>query len=198
MSVRKLVLKTERLALVLATPDEASAVVAYLVRNKERFKSTEPPRRPDFYSVNTWKTVLKNSNLDFDEDRSVKFFVELLDEPGRFIGSVNFMHIMRGPFQACMLGYAIDADYEGKGLMAEAVTCGIQYMFDKKHLHRIFANHLPDNHRSAGLLKRLGFRVDGKTDEYLFIDGQWRPHVLNSLVNRDWAPRPEDAELFAL
>jgi ribosomal-protein-alanine N-acetyltransferase len=49
-------------------------------------------------------------------------------------------------------------------------------------LHRVQANHLPENQRSARLLQRLGFRVEGLAREYLYINGAWRDHVLTALT----------------
>ena len=44
------------------------------------------------------------------------------------------------------------------------------------------ANYIPENHRSARLLQRLGFRVEGLARNYLFINGAWRDHVLAALT----------------
>ena len=58
------------------------------------------------------------------------------------------------------------------------------------------ANYMPDNLRSAALLKRLGFEVEGLAKNYLYINGQWRDHVLTSLTNADWNPRADDEGFF--
>lgn len=47
------------------------------------------------------------------------------------------------------------------------------------------ANYLPQNQRSAALLKRLGFSVEGYARDYLKINGEWQDHILTSLVNSD-------------
>ncbi len=84
------------------------------------------------------------------------------------------------------MGYSLDKDYEGKGVMFEALQTAIQFMFEEKHIHRIMANHLPQNQRSANLLKRLNFVQEGIAKEYLFINGRWQDHILNSLTNLDY------------
>jgi len=55
-------------------------------------------------------------------------------------------------------------------------------VFESLRLHRVQANHLPENLRSARLLQRLGFRVEGSAHAYLFINGAWRDHVLTALT----------------
>jgi len=80
--------------------------------------------------------------------------------------------------------------------MFEAIKEGIRYIFNEKYIHRINANYLPENQRSANLLSRLGFKVDGSSSDYLFINGAWREHVFSSLTNLNWVPREEDKIMF--
>ena len=94
----------------------------------------------------------------------------------------------RGPFQACSLGYAVAERFEGQGLMREALEAAIQFVFNELSFHRIMANHLPENFRSAGLLNRLGFKTEGLAPDYLHVGGQWRDHVLTALTHSNWRP----------
>ncbi|MGC4064140.1 MAG: GNAT family N-acetyltransferase [Polyangiaceae bacterium] len=87
-------------------------------------------------------------------------------------------------FRACYMGYHVDKEYEGRGYMSEAVTAVIRYAFDELRLHRIMANYMPRNIRSARLLERLGFVREGLARDYLFIGNQWEDHVLTALTNQ--------------
>jgi len=109
---------------------------------------------------------------------------------GAVLGVANFSNVVWGPFCACFLGYHLDARWEGRGVMCEALTAALAYVFHDLGLHRVMANHLPENVRSARLLRRLGFVPEGYARDYLFIDGAWRDHVLTALTNpRPSAPR---------
>lgn len=66
-----------------------------------------------------------------------------------------------------------------------ALDALVAYAFGALGLHRVMANHLPDNERSAKLLARLGFEVEGLAKNYLFINGAWRDHVLTARTNAD-------------
>jgi ribosomal-protein-alanine N-acetyltransferase len=81
--------------------------------------------------------------------------------------------------------------------MAEALRTAIDYVFEKRHLHRIMANYLPDNKKSAAVLSRLSFRIDGTSPDYLYVNSKWETHVLTSLTNHKWTPRQEDSHLFS-
>ena len=99
------------------------------------------------------------------------------------IGFVNLNNIVRGAFQACHLGYALGEKYQSRGLMTEALRALIDYAFTDMQLHRIMANYISDNERSAVVLKNLGFVEEGRAQEYLKINGRWQDHILTSLIN---------------
>jgi starch phosphorylase len=80
--------------------------------------------------------------------------------------------------------------YTNHTLMQEALEAAIAYMFETQNLHRIMANYIPGNERSARLLERLGFEREGYAKAYLNIAGRWQDHVLTARVN----PRFETSE----
>ena len=109
------------------------------------------------------------------------------------IGDIALSEIVRGAFQACYLGYRIGAGYEGQGYVAESIARVVEYAFNALKLHRIMANYMPSNNRSAAVLRRCGFTVEGLARDYLRINGEWRDHVLTSRINPQWRPRDESS-----
>src|SRR5262249_50728813 len=147
-----------------------------------------PPRPVDFYTLGFHERGLQKALEEFDADQSLRLYVLRRGEEdtGSIIGAVNFDQFFRRAFQRCILGYSVDGACEGQGLLREALEAAIGYVFDELGFHRIEANHVPENLRSAGLLRRLGFDVQGYARDYLFIGGAWRDHVLNAKTN----PKP--------
>ncbi len=159
------------------------------LNDSERLREFEERNRAHLSPWGSTTGQIERWMEEFEAKRSIRFLVFLKDHPeGEIIGFCNFTQIFRGPFQACYLGYHIDAAHEGKGLMSEAVTRGIRYMFEEEKLHRIMANYMPSNTRSAQLLCKLGFKIEGLAEQYLLINGQWEDHVLTSLIHPDWQP----------
>lgn len=72
--------------------------------------------------------------------------------------------------------------------MTEALRLATCFVFDDLHMHRIMANHGPQNQRSARVLRRLGFVVEGYARKYLLVHGEWHDHVLTALTNDRWIP----------
>jgi [ribosomal protein S5]-alanine N-acetyltransferase len=175
-------LETERLVLTMPPPSEAPRVVDYVARNRTFLKPFEPTRPAEFYTVPFWEERLAVNRRELEDDRSMRLVMYSRAAP-LVIGFVNFNAFQRGPFQACLLGYSLDEHHQRKGLMYEALARAIAHVFGELRLHRIMANYLPDNARSARVLDRLGFVREGYARNYVHIDGRWRDHVLTSLVS---------------
>lgn len=182
-------LETCRLLLRLPNETDSIKIKAFDERNMEHlspWKSTIGKVKKDY------KSQIMQWNQDFKEGKSIRFLLFLKDNlEGEIIGFCNFTQIFRGPFQACYLGYHIDKNFEGKGLMSGAVATAIEYMFEQQNLHRIMANYMPSNEKSARLLQKLGFVVEGRAEKYLLINGQWEDHILTSKTNENWFPRAD-------
>ena len=171
-------------------PDDARALLDFQLRNYEHFTSTSPARSPDFASEAFWAERIALNQRNFEEDRGCTMY--LFEGAERIVGQVNLMNFVRGALQGCDLGYGIDAAHQGTGLMFWAVSQALRYAFDVLNLHRVQANHLPENQRSARLLARLGFQREGYAPKFLLIDGVWQDHVCNALCNDVWRPKAGD------
>ena len=178
-----LALSTERLVITLPREDQAAAMLAFVERNREHLKPWNPPEPQGLYTLTHWQDAVKNCAAAFDAKTAVRFWITPREQPDHVIGSIGYSQIARGPFCSCVLGYQIDREHEGQGLMLEALRVTNQYMFEQQKLHRIAANYRPENTRSGRLLAKLGFRIEGFAKDYLFIDGAWRDHILTSIAN---------------
>jgi [ribosomal protein S5]-alanine N-acetyltransferase len=183
---RQILLNTPRLILRLPNENDITQFQAFDERNRGHMS---PWRSATGKQEKDLKDQLIEWEQEFKEGKSIRFLLFLKEDPeGGIIGFCNFSQIFRGPFQACYLGYHIDAAFQGKGLMSEAVTKATKYMFEIQNLHRIMANYMPSNERSARLLHKLGFVIEGHAKQYLLINGQWEDHILTSLTNENWVP----------
>ncbi|KAF1043271.1 MAG: putative ribosomal N-acetyltransferase YdaF [Herbaspirillum frisingense] len=183
-------LTTPRLLLRGAGPDDAAALLAYRLRNRDHLQPWEPARPAAFHTLAATRQRLEEQAAQMQRGQALHLMLAPVSDPGTVIGECNFTNIVRGPFQACHLGFSIDAGAQGQGLMHEALTRALAYCFEALRLHRVMANHLPDNLRSARLLARLGFEQEGLARAYLHINGAWADHVLTSLINPAYGDAP--------
>jgi len=175
-------IETARLNISRLSRKDAQDVQAYYLANAAHLDPWEPQRSADFHQLSTCRARIEASLLEVAAGRAVKLVLRA-KASGALIGACNFNTIVRGPFQACTLGYSIAASAEGQGLMYEALSGAIAYMFEVEKLHRIMANYVPENKRSGALLARLGFEIEGRAKNYLHIGGRWRDHILTAKIN---------------
>lgn len=184
-------LHTARLRLLPASEDLAAEVAAFHRLNAAHLGPWDPPAPPDFATEAFQRQRLRQAASDMAAGTALRWWLQLLDEPSRLVGSVGLSQIARGPFHNAMLGYAIDAACQGRGLMREALEAAIAHAFAPEvNLHRIQANVRPENLRSIALLQRLGFEEEGLAREYLYIDGAWRDHRMLALRNAQFVGAP--------
>ena len=162
-----------------------------MARNAAHFAPWEPTRPSDFLTEAYWTDQAERALIGFRAGRMVRWVAFPRDDPERIVARANFSEVILGPFRSCLLGYQVDQACEGRGLMAETLEATIDFAFHRWNLHRIEANHVPDNVRSARLLQRLGFERVGVARNYLFIAGAWRDHVINQRIN----PRFDDGTM---
>ncbi len=175
-------LETKRTFCTIARAEHAELLYSYYRENRERLAPWEPLRDPSYYTAGEIEKRLTAGYEDFIRSGTLVPFIALDKESGETAGLCTFSNVVRGPFQACHLGYSVSGRLEGKGIMFEILSRTIDYVFEDLKLHRIMANYMPSNKRSGALLERLGFEREGYARSYLKIAGKWEDHILTSLV----------------
>lgn len=175
------VLKTDHANITLLGPQDAVLMQLYYVENWRFLKPWEPTRGESFFTTDGWRQTLARYNQNFLEGRSANFAALNLAQ-NEVIAVANFSSIVKSPAKSCNLGYSIAQKYQGNSLMYEILSTIIPYVMRTFDLHRVNANHMPNNERSAKLLRRLGFEREGYAREFLKIDGQWQDHILNAYI----------------
>lgn len=102
------------------------------------------------------------------------------------IGIFNLSQIFYHNFQNTILGCYTNITYHGQGYMREGLLQTVAYAFFKLKLHRIEANIICENKRSINFFKSFGFRHEGMSKNYLWVDGAWKDHEKLALTREDW------------
>ena len=93
--------------------------------------------KPDFYQ---WAIVLKE-----------------LNQP---IGSISVVN-SDDRVDMVEIGYCIGRNWWGRGIMPEALSAVMVYLFDEVGMQRIEAGHDPDNPASGAVLRKCGLQYEG-------------------------------------
>jgi ribosomal-protein-alanine N-acetyltransferase len=97
---------------------------------------------------------------------------------GRFAGQLTVTNIVGGSARFGQVGYWIDRQYAGRGVMPVAVSLMVDYCFAALGLHRMEVAIRPENVASLRVVEKLRLTEVGFAPKYLHIDGKWRDHRL--------------------
>lgn len=126
------------------------------------------------------------------EDFGFTFWAAELLETEELIG---FIGIVRTNFDAdfapCVeIGWRLAYPFWGKGLAREGAEASLRFAFEEANLEEIYSFTPHSNHRSYGLMKRLGMQEKGRfTHPKIAADSPLNPHVLYHLRREDWLSR---------
>lgn len=182
-------IETERLVIRLAEADDVPEIVRYYTDNRDHLQPYSPTYASDFLDEAMWLEQVSTRAHEFAAADGFRAFLFSRPTPNWIVGNLNLTQVHRGAFQSCVLGYNLAAGEQGKGYMTEAVRAAVAFAFGTWNLHRVAANYMPRNARSAAVLERCGFKFEGHAPKYLLIGGQWEDHVLTAITNPSWGGR---------
>ena len=67
------------------------------------------------------------------------------------------------------IGYELSPGHWGRGYATEAARAIMAFGFETLHLHRIWAECIAENTRSARVLEKLGMQLEGRLREHTFL-----------------------------
>ena len=88
------------------------------------------------------------------------------------VGSLDLQKISTMNHNAC-IGYWLDQDHTGKGIMTRAVDALTKYSFNELNLHRVSIEVAPENTASVAVAKRLDFKYEATLREAQLLDEKY-------------------------
>jgi RimJ/RimL family protein N-acetyltransferase len=84
------------------------------------------------------------------------------------------------------IGYTIAPEHQGNGYATEAVRRLLDYWFGDRGKHRATASCDARNAPSARVLRRAGFRPEGRRRKSVWAKGEWTDDLLFAVLECDW------------
>ncbi|MGN7859358.1 GNAT family N-acetyltransferase [Microbacterium sp. 22303] len=164
-------------------PGDGAELAAAYTRNRAHLAPWEPLRTAEFFTTARQDEFVRESLRGVHEGRTAAYVLE--DADHRIVGRVNLSDIVRGAFWSAHLGYWIDKDLTGRGVMRAAVSAVCALARDDLGLHRVQAATLVHNEASQRVLRAIGFTEIGHAARYLRIAGEWQDHLLFQRILED-------------
>ncbi len=170
--------------LLLRTPKPSdAAAIAHALRDR---RVSRPIHLPAHYSVRDARDFIRRSKEGL-KDGSKYYLSIVLRGNGELVGGCGLDHVLIDHRNA-HVGYWIARPHWGKGYASEAASILIAAGFRDLGLHRIHTGAFPDNRRSIRVLRRLGFRTEGRARQDRLVDGRYRDLALFGLLRQQFRP----------
>ena len=159
-------IKTERLIIRLAEPEDAESIFSY---------------RSDF-AENKYQGWFPDS---VEEVRDYISNMPATMDIANIIGDMGISFTNHNNMQA-ELGCTLHKDYQKKGYATEALKAIVDYLFGTLDKHRIIASVDPRNTASIQLIERLGFRKEAHFKESYYLRGDWVDDIIYAQLKTEW------------
>ncbi len=152
--------------------------VAELCSNDRLYRSLLSLPRP--YTVECARTWMAAHEENFSAGRSCEFAVTD-GAAGCLYGCIGLFCHSRD--RNAEMGYWIGEDYWGNGYATEAARAVVEFAFQCKDLHRVYARHFASNPASGRIMQKCGMVYEGTMKEHVFKDGRYEDLVCYGLLN---------------
>lgn len=164
------------------TRQDAKPWFAVRARNASWLRPWEATAPEQALETRTFAAMVRDLRR---QGRDGRGFPWVLTYDGRLVGQVTVSGITWGSARWAQIGYWVDRDVAGRGIVPTAVALAVDHCFVVAGLHRVEVNIRPENAASLRVVAKLGFREEGLRVGFLHIDGAWRDHLGFSLCAED-------------
>lgn len=171
-------LETERLYLRRIAKEDVNEIFA-LRSNKETMKYVPRPL------AKTEEEALQHIALidsKIENNEGINWAITLKGNP-KLIGIIGHYRIKSEHFRA-EIGYMLLPEYQGKGIVSEAIKETVRYGFEIMKLHSIEAIIDPENFASGRVLQKNGFVKEAHLKENEYYNGRFLDTVIYSILNK--------------
>ena len=151
------------------------------LENREWFRPWEATNPTGPLNL-SFRASIRSLLRQFGEDTALPFVIEFR---GQLVGQLNISNIVHGSVENAYIGYWIDPNFAGQGIMPKAVAIATDYAFKIVGLHRIELAIRPENKPSLQIVRKLGFRYEGTKLSFIHINNGWRDHHIFALTREE-------------
>lgn len=127
------------------------------------------------------------------EDGEFYDWAVVLRENSKMIGTCGFTSF-DDDNNAAEIGYVLNPDYRGKGLMPEAVSEILKFGFLRLNLHRISARYMEGNDASRRVMEKCGMSFEGTHRDSMVIKGNYRTVSICAILRDEYLEARARAE----
>jgi len=173
------ILKTERLLLRQVNNGDADQLLS--LRSNDEVMKYIP--RPYLKNKEDAFALIAMFDDKIENGIGINWGISFLDEPNKLLGIIGHYRIKPEHYRA-ETGYMIFPEYNGRGIVTEALAKVVEYGFKEMKLHSIEAILDPENIGSEKVLLKNGFVKEAHLIENEFYEGRFLDTMIYSILNK--------------
>lgn len=168
---------TDRLVLRLFQQSDAKTV-ARLCNNYNIYKSTLYLPYP--YSLEDALNWIQRHEQNFNDNRVYEMAITD-KETGELYGAIALSNNQNSNHGE--IAYWVGEEYWGRGYATEAAGAIIEFAFQVKKLHKVFARYFNSNPASGRVLDKLGMKKEGILIDHIIKENRYENLVYYGIIN---------------
>lgn len=167
------------------TTVDPAAFFELVDRNRAYLKQGFPYTIKACADLETTKAFIRRTNHIQQRKKGYHFYI-IDTNTNELIGFINIKNINRN-IPMCELGYFIDEQFQGKGIITKAVGVIVKFCFEQMEMSKIFICTDPSNLASQKVALKNGFMQEGiLRNEFKDPEGNVHDVVYFGLLKEDF------------
>ena len=172
---------SESLTLSPITEDDADPLFALIDKNRSHLKEWLPWL--DFNTTADDSAAFIDRSIQTATNNTAHVLTITYQNSLCGIIGFNAIESLHG---VCEIGYWIDAEHQGFGIITRSVTTLINTAFKDLKLNKVCIPVAELNTKSRKVPERLGFKIEGIAREAEWLYDHYVDHVLYALLKSEW------------
>ena len=114
---------------------------------------------PTHESTAVTEMVIESWLREYEKENYYQWIIELKEQEEP-IGSISVVR-QNDRIAEAEIGYCIGSRWWRRGIVSEALSAVIEYLFTEVGMNRISARHDPNNPNSGGVMRKCGMKYEG-------------------------------------
>lgn len=107
---------------------------------------------------------------------------------GQLVGAIDYPRMNLGK-RLTEIGYWLDKDMQGKGIITRATKALVTYAFEEYGLNKVEIHAAAENQRSRAVPERLGFTLEGTMRQTIWLNGRVHDMVVYGMLANEWTQK---------
>lgn len=173
------VLETERLLLRQVNINDVNEILT--LRSNSAVMKYIP--RPILKNKEEAIELIQMFDDKIENNIGINWGITFKSEPAKLLGIIGYYRIKPEHYRA-EVGYMLLPEYNGKGIVTEAIKRVVDYGFQEMKLHSIEAILDPENLASEKVLLKNGFVKEAHLLENEYYEGRFLDSMIYSILNK--------------